>query len=62
MDENIDIYCPVCFAMPGESCREKYVAHGTTGVTPVICATHGTRRADSGRAQYFRDLSQKAPQ
>jgi len=62
MEENTDIYCPVCFAMPGEPCREKFVAHGTVGVTPVMCATHGTRRADSGRARYFKELSPQAPQ
>lgn len=61
MDGNISVYCSVCFAMPGEPCVEKYVAHGTDGVTPVISAApHGTRIADSDRAQF--SLSQKAPQ
>lgn len=60
MTGSTDIYCATCFAMPGEPCVEKYLAHGKDGVTPVICATHGTRIADSDRAQFF--VSQKAPQ
>lgn len=59
MDASTDIYCATCFAMPGEPCVEKYLAH-PDGVTPVPCATHGTRIAGSDRAQFF--LSQKAPQ
>lgn len=61
MAGNIDIYCSTCFAMPGEPCIEKYLAHGTSGVTPVVsAATHGGRIADSERAQFF--VSRKAPQ
>ena len=43
------IYCPTCFAIPGEMCRTKYVVHGDDEVTPVLCRTHSTRMADSER-------------
>lgn len=61
MTDGTSVYCPTCFAMPFEPCVEKYLAHGTDEVTPVVSsAPHGARIADSGRAQYY--LSQKAPQ
>ena len=49
MGNDIDVYCPTCFAMPGEMCRTKYVAHGDDEVTPVICFTHSARLVDSQR-------------
>lgn len=60
MDGNTDIYCPICFAMPGEPCRSKYLTHGQGEITPVVCATHGARIADSERAHFF--MSRQAPQ
>jgi hypothetical protein len=49
MGNDQDVYCPTCFAMPGELCRSKYLAHGRDGVTPVICTTHPARLMDSQR-------------
>lgn len=61
MGDGTDIYCPICFAMPGEPCIEKYVIWGGVNVTPVITgAPHGARLVDSDRAQFF--MSRKAPQ
>lgn len=60
MDGNTSVYCPTCFAMPGESCRSKFISYGDGEVMPVISPTHGSRIADNDRAQFF--LSQKAPQ
>jgi hypothetical protein len=47
MDEGIDVSCSICFAIPGELCRTKYVVHGYDEVTPVICPTHSSRLVDS---------------
>jgi hypothetical protein len=52
-----DVYCPTCFAMPGESCVSKYIVHGAGELTPVICATHDTRIVESERVQ--KNLSPK---
>jgi hypothetical protein len=41
------VYCPTCFAMPGELCRTKYLVHGHGEVTPVICPPHRARLDDS---------------
>lgn len=49
MDVSISVYCFICFAMPGEMCRTKYLVHGLGEVTPVICPTHATRLIDSQR-------------
>ncbi len=57
--DGLSVYCSVCFSMPGEPCVEKYLAHGTEGVTPIHCAPHSARLIDDNRAQFF--LSQKAP-
>jgi hypothetical protein len=46
MHRAISIFCPTCFAIPGELCRTKYVAHGNDEVTPVICLTHGSGLVD----------------
>ncbi len=47
MSHGLSVYCPTCFAVPGEMCRTKYVVHGHDEVTPVICPTHRTRLVDS---------------
>jgi hypothetical protein len=46
MDDGVDVYCYICFAIPGELCRTKYVVHGNNEVTPVICLTHSSRLVD----------------
>jgi hypothetical protein len=43
MHRAIGVFCPICFAIPGELCRTKYVVHGNDEVTPVICLTHMSR-------------------
>jgi hypothetical protein len=43
MHRAIGVFCPTCFAIPGELCRTKYVVHGNDEVTPVICLTHMSR-------------------
>lgn len=43
MISDIDVYCSTCFALPGELCRSKFLAHGVDEVTPVVCPTHKTR-------------------
>jgi hypothetical protein len=50
MSHAISVYCPTCFAVPGELCRAKYVVHGHNEVTPVICPTHRPRLVDSQKA------------
>lgn len=60
MDASIEVYCPTCFALPGEHCMTKYVVH-PDGVTPVLCATHSTRVVDSQRNDFFKNLSPKSP-
>jgi hypothetical protein len=47
MGADIDVYCPTCFAAPGEKCRTKYLVHGNGEVTPVICQTHLARLLNS---------------
>ena len=49
MGDDLDVYCPTCFATPGEMCRSKYLVHGNQEVTPVICRTHYARLLDSQR-------------
>jgi hypothetical protein len=46
IDYAANVFCPTCFAIPGESCRTKYVVHGNDEVTPVICLTHASRLFD----------------
>jgi hypothetical protein len=58
MNYGTQIYCPTCFAIPGEICRTKYVVHGHGEVTPVLCPTHSTRLADSEREKMRRSLAQ----
>jgi hypothetical protein len=43
MNNALDFFCSTCFALPGESCRSKYLVHGNGEVTPVICPTHSLR-------------------
>ena len=43
MSSDIDVYCSICFALPGELCRSKFLAYGHGEVMPVICPTHKTR-------------------
>ncbi len=45
----MNVYCVICFALPGEWCRTKYLVHGQGEVTPVICRTHAARLAESQR-------------
>jgi hypothetical protein len=47
MTNAVDLFCSTCFALPGESCRTKYLVHGDGEVTPVICPTHSIRLIDS---------------
>jgi hypothetical protein len=47
MGDALNVYCPTCFAMPGEMCRTRYLVHGDDEVTPVICPTHSGRVLDS---------------
>jgi hypothetical protein len=47
MGDEMNVYCPTCFATPGELCRSKYLVHGNDEVTPVICRTHLARLLDS---------------
>jgi len=47
MGDEINVYCPTCFATPGELCRTKYLVHGNDEVTPVICPAHLARLLDS---------------
>jgi hypothetical protein len=47
MGDEMNVYCPTCFATAGELCRSKYLVHGNDEVTPVICRTHLARLLDS---------------
>lgn len=47
MGDDIAVFCPTCFATPGEKCRTKFLVHGNGEVTPVICRTHLGRLLDS---------------
>jgi hypothetical protein len=47
MGDDLNVYCPTCFAMPAEMCRTRYLVHGDGEVTPVICPTHSGRVLDS---------------
>ena len=49
MVDDIDIYCPTCFAVPGELCRSAYWIRGDNAVVPVICKTHSARLLGSQR-------------
>jgi hypothetical protein len=40
MRDDLRVFCPICFATPGEMCRTRYLVHGNGEVTPVICRTH----------------------
>ncbi len=46
----MNVYCLICFALPGELCRTKYLVHGQDEVTPVICRTHTARLIDSRKS------------
>jgi len=56
--DSTSVYCPTCFAMPGEMCRTKYVAHGEDEVTPVICPPHRARLIDSQKQSSRRLFAQ----
>jgi hypothetical protein len=43
MDDEIELYCPTCFALPGERCRTGYVIRNDDEVLPLICVTHNAR-------------------
>jgi hypothetical protein len=58
MNYGTQIYCPTCFAIPGEICRTKYVVHGHGEVTAVLCPTHSTRLAESEREKMRRSLAE----
>jgi hypothetical protein len=53
MDEGINVSCSMCFAVPGELCRTKYVAHGYHDVTPVMCPTHRSRLIDARKLRHL---------
>lgn len=59
MDRTIQVSCPTCFAVPGELCRTKYIAHGRGRVTPVVCPTHSTRQTASERVCMKQALAQQ---
>jgi|HubBroStandDraft_1064217.scaffolds.fasta_scaffold99922_3 hypothetical protein len=58
MNYGTHVYCPTCFAIPGETCRTKYVVHGRGEVTAVLCPTHNARLADSERETMRHSLAQ----
>jgi hypothetical protein len=44
-----DVFCSICFALPGEKCRSKFIAYGRDQVMPIICRTHNARLVASHR-------------
>ena len=59
MDLGIYVSCSICFAVPGEKCRSKFLVRGKGEITPVICPTHSTRLADGERARMKQALAQQ---
>jgi hypothetical protein len=59
MDLGIDVSCSICFAIPGEMCRTKYLVRGQGEITPVICPTHSSRLKAGERALMKRALAQQ---
>ena len=49
MTDETELYCPTCFAVPGERCRTGYVIRNDDEVLPLICVTHNAR-LQAGRA------------
>lgn len=49
MANDTDVFCSICFALPGEECRTKFLAYGRGQVMPVICRTHNARSVASHR-------------
>jgi hypothetical protein len=49
MAKDTDVFCSICFALPGEECRTKFLVYGRDRVMPVICRTHNARSVASHR-------------
>jgi hypothetical protein len=49
MANDTDVFCSICFALPGEVCRTKFLVYGRGRVIPVICRTHSARLVASHR-------------
>jgi hypothetical protein len=56
--DGTSVFCPTCFATPGEACRTKFVAHGKDEVTPVICPPHRARLIDDQKQSSRRLFAQ----
>lgn len=57
MADDIDIYCPTCFAVAGEACRSAYWIRGDNQVVPVICPTHTARLLGSQKYALHHSLA-----
>jgi hypothetical protein len=44
-----DVFCSICFALPGEQCRSKFLVYGRGDVMPIICRPHSARLVASHR-------------
>jgi hypothetical protein len=49
MAKDTDVFCSICFALPGEVCRTKFLVYGRGQVMPVACRTHSDRLVASHR-------------
>ena len=59
MDLGIHVSCSICFAVPGEKCRSKFLVRGKGEITPVVCLTHSTRLADGERLMMKQALAEQ---
>jgi hypothetical protein len=59
MDLGIDVSCSICFAIPGEMCRTKYLVRGEGEITAVVCPTHDSRLEAGERALMKRALAEQ---
>ncbi len=59
MDLGIHVSCSICFAVPGENCRSKFLIRGQGEITPVLCPTHSARLAEGERALMKQALAQQ---
>ncbi len=49
MATDTDVFCSICFALPGEVCRTKFLVYGRGEVMPILCRTHNARLVASHR-------------
>ena len=49
MAKDTDVFCSICFALPGEECRTKFLVYGRDRVMPIACRTHNARAVASQR-------------